>query len=152
MNANPALRPLVPALKQVLTALLVIIIPGLLALLVCVPTLDVTRADRARLELKGFRGALRLYQQRTGQLPTSEEGLMHIFKQGALETLPQDPWGQDYQYSLRDRTLELRSLGMDGRPGGDGDDKDIVLRCDVDPITQALLRCEPNPPARGGPP
>ncbi|WP_342377972.1 type II secretion system protein GspG [Myxococcus stipitatus] len=152
MNANPARRPLVPALKQALIALLVVTPPLFLLGLGFVPCIDVTRADVARLDLQNLRGALRLYQERMGRLPTSEEGLGHLVEQGALEALPRDPWGQDYGYSLRNGTLELLSLGADGTPGGDGDDEDIVLRCDVAPVTQALLRCEPNPPARGGPP
>ncbi|QSQ11679.1 type II secretion system protein GspG [Myxococcus landrumensis] len=152
MNATPARRPLVPVLKKVLMALFVITPPLFLLGLGFVPCIDVTRADVARLDLQNLRGALRLYQERTGQLPTSEEGIRHLVEQGALEDQPRDPWGQDYRYSLRDGTLELRSQGADGLPGGDGDDEDIVLRCDVAPVTQALLRCEPNPPARGGPP
>ncbi|WP_425334895.1 type II secretion system protein GspG [Myxococcus stipitatus] len=66
--------------------------------------------------------------------------------------MPEDPWASPYLYSFHGGTLELMSLGADGAPGGDGLDEDIGLLCDVDPITQALLRCEPNPPVQGGPP
>ncbi|CAN5268778.1 type II secretion system major pseudopilin GspG [soil metagenome] len=38
-----------------------------------------------------------------------------------------DPWHRDISYSASgDNGFELRSLGADGKPGGDGADKDLV--------------------------
>ncbi|AGC41648.1 general secretion pathway protein G [Myxococcus stipitatus DSM 14675] len=156
MNANPARRPLVPALEEASKALLVLtpftLLLGLMALAVCPLSNLEMKAERAGIDLEHLHDALRLYQSRTGRLPTSDEGLQPLIDQGVLEKLPDEPWSNPYLYSLRGGTLELGSLGADGVLGGDGEDKDIVLRCDVDPVTQALLRCEPNPPARDGPP
>ena len=42
--------------------------------------------------------------------------------------MPQDPWGQPYQYSPQasgDNPFSLYSLGADGKPGGEGQDADI---------------------------
>jgi len=40
---------------------------------------------------------------------------------------PMDTWGQAYVYHVKIRTgYVVESLGADGRPGGEGDDADIV--------------------------
>ena len=44
--------------------------------------------------------------------------------------LPQDPWGQPYQYSTpgaNGQPFALYSLGADGKLGGTGDDADIGI-------------------------
>ena len=46
----------------------------------------------------------------------------------AAEALPQDPWGQPYQYSVpgaNGQPFALFSLGGDGKRGGEGIDADV---------------------------
>ena len=49
----------------------------------------------------------------------------------SLEVLPgtgsiEDDWGRDLIYTVTGTTVELRSQGSDGKPGGDGDAKDQI--------------------------
>jgi hypothetical protein len=46
-----------------------------------------------------------------------------------LEVTTKDAWGRPLQYSVdRDGVITLTSFGGDGKPGGDGENADIVLR------------------------
>ena len=38
--------------------------------------------------------------------------------------IPKDPWGNDYEYELRDGKPYAHCYGRDGQPGGEGDDTD----------------------------
>jgi general secretion pathway protein G len=47
---------------------------------------------------------------------------------GYLQTLPKDPWGNDYQYvrpGAHSSEFDIYSLGADGQTGGEGNDADI---------------------------
>ena len=47
---------------------------------------------------------------------------------GYLERVPVDPWDGPYLYATDGRSYVLRSLGADGKEGGDGYDADIDSR------------------------
>ena len=47
---------------------------------------------------------------------------------GYVRRLPEDPWGQPYQYRRPSRhggQFDVFSLGADGREGGEGNDADL---------------------------
>ncbi len=46
---------------------------------------------------------------------------------GYIRRLPQDPWGNPYQYAVPGEKgrFDIYSFGADGRKGGEGDDADI---------------------------
>ena len=48
--------------------------------------------------------------------------------EGAIVAVPQDPWGNEFDYRVEPGTGHVRivSYGRDGRPGGDGFDADII--------------------------
>jgi general secretion pathway protein G len=85
------------------------------------------RRDRATLDMGSIGNALKLYRAKTGELPSSREGLRALVEKGTLESVPKDPWGNDYAYTLNADGVVLRSRGEDGAPGGTGRDADIVL-------------------------
>jgi general secretion pathway protein G len=89
---------------------------------------DQAARHRASLELGSIRTALKLYQAKTGALPSSRQGLRALVEKGVLERLPEDPWGNTYGYALNGSDVVLRSPGPDGRLGGRGVADDIVLR------------------------
>lgn len=88
-------------------------------------------------------GILDMYRLDVGNYPTTDQGLQALTarpggvagwngpymkdQDGIL-----DPWGRPYQYrnpSQRpDHSFDIISLGADGKPGGDGEDADIVNR------------------------
>jgi len=88
-----------------------------------------SKQDQARLDLRNIEAAVGLYVRRKGQLPDRVEGLRALVEAGVLETLPVDPWGAPYTFTLSpDGQVEVSSLGADGQPGGDGRDEDLVRR------------------------
>lgn len=129
-----------------LELLVVLAIIGLLAGLVgpkLFSRLDSSKVQTAQAQTKMLRGAVEMLRLDIGRLPTAQEGLALLERapSNAAEAprwrgpylddgLPQDPWGQPYQYSIpgaNGQPFALYSLGADGKPGGSGDDADIGI-------------------------
>lgn len=121
--------------------MVVVVIMGILAALV-VPRLldrpDQARAVAARQDIATIMQALKLYRLDNGRYPTTEQGLQALVQRPSsgpvsnqwrptLERLPQDPWGQPYQYLNPGvhGEVDVFSLGADGAPGGENADADI---------------------------
>lgn len=102
---------------------------------------DKAKVQTAATQVKMLTGALQTMRLDIGRLPTAEEGLATLV-QAPVEpraakswagpyiddAVPNDPWGNPYQYapaSNVDPPFVLYSLGADGKPGGDGLDADI---------------------------
>ena len=98
-------------------------------------------AARAQIELFGL--ALEAYRLDNDYYPSSAQGLEALRTKPAGEpearnwrgpylkkTVPLDPWGRPYLYkSPGDRNAsgyDLSSLGRDGKPGGTGEDGDVI--------------------------
>ena len=121
--------------------MVVLVIIGVLAALVVPNVLD--RADDARVtaartDVANLTQALKLYKLDNLRYPTTDQGLpalvgrpttgpMPLNWKPYLDRLPQDPWGQPYQYlnpGLKGE-VDVFSFGADGKPGGTGRDADI---------------------------
>lgn len=98
-----------------------------------------TRSDAAKLQIQQFGAALDLYKLDIGRYPTSDEGLQALVEQPGearnwkgpytkKNTLPKDPWGNDYRYSSPGEhgSYDLFSMGADGGEGGEGENRDIT--------------------------
>ncbi len=126
--------------------MVVIVIIGLLAALVA-PRLmrraDEARVTEAKIQIKNFETALRLFKSDNGFLPSTEQGLEALitlplegripenFREGGYlekKTLPSDPWGHAYIYLSpgEESEYDIISYGADGQPGGSGYDGDII--------------------------
>ncbi|HEX2779111.1 MAG TPA: type II secretion system major pseudopilin GspG [Gemmatimonadaceae bacterium] len=124
--------------------LVVIVVIGVLASLVApnifrhVGTAKETTA-RAQIEMLG--AALDAYRLDTGRYPSTEQGLAALWEEPSpgttnwrgpylRKTVPADPWGNAYVYrapgSASGTGYDLLSTGADGRPGGDGEDADVL--------------------------
>ena len=125
--------------------MVVIVILGILAGLI-IPRImgrpDEARQAKARIMIEGIETALKLYRLDNGRYPTTEQGLSALIAKPAADpvpsnwktggylerkTVPQDPWGQAYQYlspGLHGE-IDVFSLGADRQPGGEGPDADI---------------------------
>ena len=84
--------------------------------------------------------ALQLYRGNNGRYPTQEQGLRALIEKpathpvpnnwkdgGYLQHLPNDPWGNAYQYlnpGVHDE-IDVFSYGADAKQGGEGNDADI---------------------------
>jgi general secretion pathway protein G len=126
-----------------LEVMVVVVILGILAALV-VPKIisrpDEARAIAAKQDIASLLQALRLYRLDNQRYPSTEQGLQALVARpasaplapnwkpgGYLERLPNDPWGQPYQYlnpGVRSE-VDVFSLAADGAQGGEGNDADI---------------------------
>lgn len=92
-------------------------------------------AAKAQIELLGQ--ALDQFRLDVGRYPTTQEGLNALAANPGADKwegpylkkgLPADPWDRPYQYQSPGThgEYDLWSLGRDGQPGGDGEDKDVA--------------------------
>jgi general secretion pathway protein G len=123
--------------------LVVIVIIGLLATVVVInvlPSQDRAMVEKARADVATLETALETYRLENLSYPRQEDGLQALvtapaglarperYRQGGyVRRLPEDPWGNPYQYRNPGRhgPVDVFSLGADGREGGEGDDADI---------------------------
>ncbi|AWB35804.1 type II secretion system major pseudopilin GspG [Orrella marina] len=115
--------------------MVVVVIMSVLAALI-VPNVmnrpDQARMVAARQDIATMMQALKLYRLDHGQYPVAQQGLSALTDQAQgrgvyLDRLPNDPWGNPYQYLNPGvhGEVDVFSYGADGRAGGDGNDADI---------------------------
>ena len=121
--------------------MVVLVIIGVLAALIVPNVLD--RADDARstaakTDVNNLMQALKLYRLDNQRYPTSAQGLQALLVKPTtvpvptnwkpyLEKLPNDPWGNNYQYlnpGIKGE-IDVLSFGADGQAGGEGKNADI---------------------------
>ncbi|MCB2189626.1 MAG: type II secretion system major pseudopilin GspG [Deltaproteobacteria bacterium] len=123
-----------------LELLIVVIILGLLAALVgprLFGTLGKAKSQVARTQIEILAGALDRFRLDVGRYPTSSEGLEALITEPAnaagwagpylKKGVPKDPWNHDYVYTSPGAKgeFDIIALGLDGQPGGTGEDKDV---------------------------
>lgn len=124
-----------------LELLVVMVIIGLLAGFVApryFAQVGKSQAKVARAQIVSLEQALDQFRLDVGRYPSTEEGLAALNEAPASlegwagpylrKAVPMDPWGRPYVYEQPGQNIEidLASLGRDGRPGGSGEDADIV--------------------------
>ena len=120
-----------------------IVIIGLLSTVVMInvmPSQDRAMTEKARADISVLEQALETYRLDNMSYPTTAQGLDALLeapsglarpdryrKGGYIRRLPEDPWGQAYQYRHPGRSggFDVFSFGADGAEGGDGDSADI---------------------------
>jgi general secretion pathway protein G len=114
---------------RIVLAIVAFIVPASVISMMKPPVLAARESQSPRrITVKTMRFTLdriKDYMSEHGQVP------------GALSELPEikgrygkaiDGWGHDLQYSVDGKgAITLTSLGADGKPGGEGDDSDVVL-------------------------
>lgn len=111
------------------------VIIGLLTTIVAInvlPSQDRAMVEKARADVSTLSQAVEMYRLVTRRYPSQEAGLDALVNppEGAesiIRTLPEDPWGNAYQYVYPGRhgPYDIYSMGADGREGGEGDGADI---------------------------
>ncbi len=100
---------------------------------------DTAKITAVRAQIQNFMTALGAYKLDTGTFPTTEQGLAALRVKPAdvnqwagpymPQDIPKDPWGHDYVYRYPGEhgdEPDILSLGLDGQPGGEGLNADIV--------------------------
>ncbi len=144
LQNKSALRALRTAQKgfTLMELLAVIVIIGVLAATIGSRFLGQTekaKAGAARTEMGQMVQSLDLFKLEIGRYPSSQEGLEALLKNpGGLSNWNgpylrkdniKDPWSNDYKYTVpgpNNTPFELKSLGADGKEGGEGENADIV--------------------------
>jgi general secretion pathway protein G len=114
--------------------MVVVVILGILAALI-VPKI-MSRPEQARMvkvkqDILAIQSSLDLYKLDNGMYPTTDQGLEALIKkptsdpiprnwksEGYLQQVPQDPWGEPYQYMNENEKLKIFSYGPKGKEGG----------------------------------
>lgn len=124
--------------------MVVIVIIGLLATVVALnvlPSRDKAMVGKAQADVSMLEQALETYRLDNLVYPDDQQGLQALvaapaglarperYRQGGyVRRLPEDPWGNAYQYrrtSAHGQGFDVFSFGADGKEGGTGDDADL---------------------------
>lgn len=122
--------------------MVVVVIIAILAALIAPNIIgrdDQARVAAAKSDLQSISQALDMYKMDNFRYPTTDQGLEALVKEpegaknwpqgGYLKSQPKDPWGTPYVYLAPgvDGPYDLKSLGADGKEGGENYDADINL-------------------------
>lgn len=138
-------RP-IAARRRGFTLIEVMVVVAILAILAAVVVPRVmdepakARRAKAKQDIRAIESALDLYKLDNFRYPTSEQGIEALverpssgpepknYKEGGyLRQVPQDPWGNAYQYLNPGEhgEIDIYSFGADGAPGGQDQNADI---------------------------
>ncbi len=125
--------------------MVVIVILGALAAIIAprlIGRADEAKVTEAKVQIKNFETALKLYKLDNGRYPSTDQGLEALVSRptvgviprnwrtgGYLDTgkVPLDPWDNPYIYASPGLhgDYDILSLGADGARGGEGFDSDV---------------------------
>lgn len=124
-----------------LELMVVVVIIGVLGALIVPNFMDrpnEARTAAAKTDISSIMQALKLYKLDNHRYPTTEQGLSALVVQPSggpaagnwkryLDKVPNDPWGNAYQYLSPGvkGEVDVFSLGADGKTGGTNFDADI---------------------------
>lgn len=126
--------------------MVVIVILGILAAIIAprlIGRTDDARVVEAKIQIRNFETALKLFKMDNGFYPSTEQGLEALISEPATGHIPKnyrkegylekkkispDPWGNPYIYISPgvEGDYDIISYGADGQPGGEGYDADIT--------------------------
>ena len=107
-------------------------------------TFKMTKRNTACLDLLTINDAVELFELDNHSLPDDLQTLWNPAEEESkvyLKWRPIDPWGNPYVYHVNDVFgYELKSLGADGKVGGEGDAEDITAE-----DAKMEIHQQPNP-------
>lgn len=98
---------------------------------------DEARVDTTNTQMRSLKMLLSDFKRVCGNYPTTEQGLDALAHKEAAPNcknwtpfiengkIPQDAWGHDFIYTASGDNYEIKSLGSDGKEGGEGTAKDL---------------------------
>jgi len=140
-SALHTVRRRVSAGFTLIELMVVLVIIGVLAALIVPNVLDRAddaRATAAKTDVSNLMQALKLYRLDNQRYPTVAQGLQALIAKPTtspipanwkpyLDKLPNDPWGNPYQYlnpGIKGE-IDVLSFGADGQAGGEGKNADV---------------------------
>ena len=132
MNRDRNRRALAKEGFTLLELIVVITIIGLLGTLVITKVAPILmRANKTKItsDMKTIYNTAKIIYATSGSWPDSIDEMVDRTDDDGndlegLEEMPKDPWGNEYEYEMRDGKPVVICLGRDANTGGDGDDQD----------------------------
>ncbi|GAP74608.1 general secretion pathway protein G [Pseudoalteromonas sp. SW0106-04] len=117
--------------------MIVLIILGLLGSLVAPKLFSKVGSSKQKTavaQMQMFEAAIDTYRLDVGRVPKSLEELRDSSERGwdgpyLPKAIPKDPWGNEYVYKVpgeNGRPYGILSYGLDGEPGGNDENEDII--------------------------
>ena len=125
--------------------LVVIVVIAILATLVAPNVFQhvgAAKSATAKSQIEMMGAALDAYRLDNARYPTTEQGLNALWEKPTIDPppnwrapylrkpVPLDPWGRAYVYlfpgQVNPQSYDLVSYGADGKPGGEGEDADVL--------------------------
>jgi general secretion pathway protein G len=118
--------------------MVVMVILGLIAAAIAYNVVGVAGEQRVKIakgDVHTVAQAIDYFKALKGRYPTTEEGLKVLLDEKILKPNNDkgtflDPWGHEYVYlcpgQVHPDAYDVRSNGADGKPGGSGEDADVV--------------------------
>ncbi len=148
MNSKPSATERKTLGSDGFTLLEIIVVVFILSLLAAIVApkfmgrTDDAKVTEAKVQIRNFETALKLYRIDNGQYPSTEQGLDALVAKPTIGNVPakyrdggyleqkrppMDPWSNPYVYASpgTNGDYDIISLGADGREGGEGYNKDI---------------------------
>jgi general secretion pathway protein G len=100
------------------------------------------RVKSAKIQMNSFKARLQEFKRKCNIYPTTDQGLEALISKpstgreckdyppnGFIEgdSIPLDPWDNDYDYKSDGKKFDIISFGNDGLEGGEDQDTDISL-------------------------
>ena len=94
--------------------------------------LERLKVESAKVQMQNIKSALQLVALKNrGKYPSTTDGLESVTQYLANQTVPVDPWGNDYLYlspaTASTAKFDLISWGSDGKEGGTGSAADLSV-------------------------
>lgn len=119
--------------------IVIAIIGGLMAILGTriMGRLEKSRVDSAKIQIRQISSFLQMYNTDCSTYPSTEQGLQALRENPGADVCPnwgpepympkeqKDPWNHVFVYESDGANYTLKSLGRDGKEGGDAYNKDI---------------------------
>lgn len=133
------------SLVEILIAITLLGVVGTLVVSNVIDSLREGETNSTRIQIKNLHGILTDYKRKCGLYPTSDQGLDALVEKptsgkeckryppnGFIDggKIPEDPWGNEFDYKSDGRDYTIISYGVDGVEGGDGWDADISNKDD----------------------
>jgi general secretion pathway protein G len=128
---NPQRRVIRSRRRRGMTLIEVMIVMVIVALMMgvvgvaLIPQLEKGKRNAARQQLGNFNQALKTYYVSKSKYPDTGTGLRALVDAKVMDSVPQDPWGNDYVYLNEGGKPVVMTYSKDGAPGGADDDADI---------------------------
>lgn len=94
--------------------------------------LQKSKVSETKIIIGQVTNSLNMYYTDCGKYPETLEGLVKADANCSnwgpepyMKKMPKDAWNNDFQYSVEGGNFTLKSQGKDGKPGGDGYNKDL---------------------------